>query len=114
MLSKVASLVVFIATLPSGAGFLPTAGGGLARSLDGRGVRVVPTRRPILVPLYVFDFFRDRAKEGFEQLENIATKTKEVIGLIYIIQTTLMLLMPCVLKFSTSRRSFHDIESKCD
>lgn len=80
MLSKVASLVVFIATLPSGAGFLPTGGSGLARSVDGRSACVVPTRRPILAPLYVFDFFRDRAKEGFEQLENIATKTKEVIG----------------------------------
>ena len=25
----------------------------------------------------VFDFFRDRAKEGFEQLENVVTKTRE-------------------------------------
>jgi hypothetical protein len=79
MLPRAASLLAFVVSLPSGAGFLPSGGGGgLARGLDGRPARVVPTRRPILAPLYVFDFFRDRAKEGFEQLENIATKTKEV------------------------------------
>lgn len=83
MLSKVASLVALAVMLPSGASFSPLGVGGLAaigRSSDGRATRAVPARRPHTpAPLYVFDFFRDRAKEGFEQLGNIATKSKQVL-----------------------------------